>query len=354
MRSSTIEDAMRPHSSVSRCRQLVAFKAILPIALLLTSVDPATSNDHRPVPQTGSVAFRATKQEPQVPRRFQLKDHDFKYAAKYQRKSGPVRVYKIQFPSPVKSEHAANNTVHADYFQPKGKGPFPAVVVIHILGGEFPLSQMIANGLARKGIAALFIKLPYYGERRGNTRGRYFISFEPDVTKRNFTQAVLDVRRAAGWLAARPEVDADQLGITGISLGGIMTALSAPAEPRFKKVAIYLGGGDLGNMVWSHPNQAASAFRKSWLARGETKASFLKKVTPVDPVTYGHLLKKRQVLMIAAKNDEIVPPASTKALWEAAGRKPKLVWLDAGHISAMLHLVGEMERLNRFFAAEQR
>ena len=314
------------------------------------STNARQASAYREVAKAGTVAFRATKQEAKVPKRFRLKDHTFKYVAKYQRNSGPVRVFKIQFPSPVKSEHTANNTVHADYFQPKGKGPFPAVVVIHILGGEFPLSQMIANGLARKGIAALFIKLPYYGERRGRTTGRYFISFEPDVTKRNFTQAVLDVRRAAAWLGDRPEIDANQLGITGISLGGIMTALCAPAEPRFKKVAIYLGGGDLGNMVWSHPNRAAEAFRRSWRARGETKASFLEKVKPVDPVTYGHLLKSRKVLMIAAKNDEIVPPASTKALWESAGKKPKLVWLDAGHISAMLYLVGEMERLRRFFA----
>lgn len=299
----------------------------------------------------GTVPFRNTAEAKTVPERFRLKDHDFPFQAKYIRSSGPVRIFRVRFPSPVKTNLKANNTVHAEYFQPRGKGPFPGVVVLHILGGSFPLSEMVANGLARRKVAALFVKLPFYGERRGKSRRR-FLEFEPDVTQRNFTQGVLDIRRAAAWLANRPEVDSQQLGVTGISLGGIMSALAAPAEPRFANVAIVLGGGKLGEMVWQHSNRAAAAFRKSWLARGETRESFLKKVRPVDPATYGHLLKNRRVLMIAARNDVIVPPESTRALWDSMGRKPKLVWLDAGHISAALYLYGELERLCKFFQAE--
>ena len=62
------------------------------------------------------------------------------------------------------------------------------------------------------------------------------------------TQAVLDIRRGAAWLAARPEVDSEQLGITGISLGGIMSALGASGEPRLKNVAVFLGGGTPSQM----------------------------------------------------------------------------------------------------------
>ncbi|MFQ5731573.1 MAG: alpha/beta hydrolase family protein [Planctomycetaceae bacterium] len=341
---------------------MLQFSAILPAMFLIASRSafaaedgPARTTQHRTgyvsVPSRGIVKFRNTAGAKTIPPRFRLKDHRFSFQASYIRSSGPVSVFRVRFPSPVTTPLKDNNTVHAEYFQPQGKGPFPAVVVLHILGGAFPLSEMVANGLARRRIAALFVKLPYYGERRG-TSPRRFLHFEPDVTQRNFTQAVLDIRRAAAWLANRPEVDEKQLGITGISLGGIMTALAAPAEPRFRKVAIYLGGGDLGVMVWNHQNRAATAFRKSWLARGETRASFLKKVRPVDPATYGHLLKDRRVLMVAAKDDTIVPPESTRALWESIGKKPRLVWLEAGHISAALYLYGEMERLAAFFQSE--
>jgi len=337
--------------SVSSCVAVLLFAATL-------SADETGTGDRQktigypPVAKSGTIPFRISAAEKNVPKRFRLKDHTFPFTTEYVRSSGPVRVFKVRFPSPLKSRVKANDQVYGHYFQPRGDGPFPGVIVLHILGGDFALSQMVANGLARRKVAALFIKLPYYGERRGTSRLR-FLDFEPEVTQRNFTQAVLDIRRAAAWIAARPEVDAKQLGVTGISLGGIISALAAPAEPRFGKVAIFLGGGNLGEMVWNHTNRAARAFRKSWLSRGETRESFLKKVKPVDPVTYGHLLKDRKVLMVAAKNDTIVPPKSTLALWKSMGRKPKLVWLDAGHISAALYLYGEMERLGRFFQPER-
>ena len=58
---------------------------------------------------------------------------------------------------------------------------------------------------------------------------------------------------------------------------------------------------------------------------------------------------KPRVLMIAAKHDEIIPPASATALWESIGREPELVWLDAGHYSAIKYLPQELSRLDRFF-----
>jgi cephalosporin-C deacetylase-like acetyl esterase len=303
------------------------------------------------VPAEGTVTFRPTDAEEQVPEPFRLAPNSFEFEAEFERMSGPVRVYKVRFPSPVETDVPENNTVHGHYFQPPGEGPHPGCVVLHILGGQFALSQMSANTLARRGVGALFIKMPYYGERRSPTSPRRMVSRDPHETVAGMTQAVLDIRRAAAWLGERPEIDADRLGVTGISLGGIMSALSAAGEPRFKKVAIYLGGGNLGTRIWEFDRPDAEQFRREWLAAGGTRESFLETLAPIDPCTHGHLLKDRTVLMVAAKNDEVIPPESTRALWESIG-KPELVWLDAGHITAARYLYGEMERLGRFFETE--
>ncbi len=291
----------------------------------------------------------ATSVEFTVPERFRLKRHRFDAEAELRRESGSLRVHTVTFPSPVETAVEENNTVYAEYFQPAGPGPFPGVVVLHILGGEFPLSQTVASALARARVAALFVKMPYYGERRSRQSSRRMISRNPREAAEGMTQAVLDVRRAAAWLMARPEVDPQRLGITGISLGGIMSALSAAGEPRFRKVAIYLGGGQLGESLWALAHPDAESFRREWLAAGQTRESFLKVLEPVDPVTYGPLLKDRDVLMVNAKNDEIIPAAATLALWEAIGKRPALIWLDAGHITAAQFLPGELGRLQTFF-----
>jgi dienelactone hydrolase len=302
----------------------------------------------------GSAKFAPTPAEATVPKRYQQSEHAFSFETEFERDSGPVRIFKVRFPSPVKTDCVVNNTVHAQYFQPAGVGPFPGVVVLHILGGDFPLSQMIANGLARRGVAALFVKMPYYGERRPKGPRKRMLSPDLDETVAGMTQAVLDIRRAATWLEQRPEVDGRQLGVMGISLGGIMSGLSAAAEPRFQKVAMYLAGGNLHSAIWDSRIPEIQSYQDQWKAAGETRESFIKKMAEVDPITFAPLLKNRQILMVGAKNDEVIPKDCTVALWEKIGTKQEIIWLDAGHYSAALYIVGEMERLGQFFQPKEK
>jgi hypothetical protein len=57
------------------------------------------------------------------------------------------------------------------------------------------------------------------------------------------------------------------------------------------------------------------------------------------------------VMMIAGNVDEVIPPASARALWVAAG-KPPITWLDCGHYSAAGYLLPALRRTVDFFADE--
>lgn len=331
------------------------------VILIARATEPASFAVERPaasksagvnyleIPQTGQVSFQPAEEEQQVPEHFRLAPHEFDFESQPVKQANRVRAVKVTFPSPVVTDVAENNTVHGVYFQPAGAGPFPACVVLHILGGDFLLAEAVANHLASNGVAALFVKMPYYGERRSRQSSRRMISEDPHETVAGMTQAVLDIRRGAAWLAARDEVDRDRLGITGISLGGIMSALAAEGEPRFRNVGIMLGGGNFANVIWNMDDRKAREFRERWAQMGGTKEQFSQILSKVDPVTYGGLLKGRRVLMVAAKNDEIVLPACTHALHDAIGNEPELVWLDAGHYTAAKYLPREFVRLARFF-----
>lgn len=303
------------------------------------------------IPAAGSVDFHPSENEPTLPDRFRLAAHRFEFQSQAAKPEGIVRVVPLTFPSPVTTDVPENNTVHAEYFQPTGDGPFPGVVVLHILGGDFELSRTIARAMSRKRIACLFVKMPYYGERRGASKRR-MISKIPQESVAGMTQGVLDIRRAAAWLAARPEVDPDRLGVQGISLGGIMSALSAAGEPRFRRIAIHLAGGHLGRTLWEKDVPEAAAFREAWISNGGTQQSFEDALAPVDPATNGHLLKGRKVLLVCAERDEIFSRESAVSLWESIGREPELVWLkDAGHYTAALYIFREIERMQQFFNA---
>ncbi len=78
------------------------------------------------------------------------------------------------------------------------------MVVLHILGADFALSRYYAARLADKGVAALFFKLPYYGERRPAGGPQRFLSDDVGRSTLSMRQGVCDVRRAAAWLAVGP------------------------------------------------------------------------------------------------------------------------------------------------------
>jgi dienelactone hydrolase len=252
----------------------------------------------------------------------------------------------VTFPSPVTTPHANNNTVHCEYFQPVGPGKHPAVIVLHILGGVFQLSRLFCRSLAQHGAAALFLKMPYYGPRRQPDAPVRMVSLDAEQTVRGMTQAVLDIRRGAAWLADQQEIDPEQLGIMGISLGGITSALAATAEPRFKSVCLILAGGDIGRVAWE--SRELRVLRDRWAAQGGTKESLTALLSKVDPVTYAENMRGRRILMLNARQDEVIPPACTEALWRALG-KPEIVWWQAGHFSAARYLFEGLGRATQFF-----
>src|SRR5207248_11769500 len=115
-------------------------------------------------PERGRAAFRPTAAEALVPERYRLAAAEFAYEHELIRREAGYAVSALRFPSPVASPDPENNTVHAEYFRPEAAGRRPAVVVLHILGADFALSRYVCTRLAQRGVAALFMKLPYYGE----------------------------------------------------------------------------------------------------------------------------------------------------------------------------------------------
>ena len=107
-----------------------------------------------------------TPAEPTVAERFRLSDHRFLWEAKrLPTVTASFEIWDVTFPSPVKTTCETNNTVWCEYYQSNRPAKMPGVIVLHILGGDFELSRMFCKQLALSQVCALFVKLPYYGER---------------------------------------------------------------------------------------------------------------------------------------------------------------------------------------------
>jgi pimeloyl-ACP methyl ester carboxylesterase len=295
----------------------------------------------------GVVDYSPPADEAKVPERFRLAAHSFEFQQKaLPRTSTDIEKFEVTFPSPVKTEHEENNTVHCEYFRPIGPEKSPGVIVLHILGGDFELSRAFCQALSHRGAAALFVKMPYYGPRRPPGQNRRMIAVDPRDTVAGMTQAILDIRRAVAWLGAQEEIDAERLGVFGISLGGITGALAATAEPRLTNVCLLLAGGDIGQVGWESPELAG--VRKAWLDQGGTREEFFALMSQIDPAAYGENVRGRRILMLNAERDEVIPKSCTESLWKSFG-EPEIEWYPGGHYSVIWKLFSGINRVTRFF-----
>jgi len=297
-----------------------------------------------------SSATVTTPMDPlSVPPRFRLEPASFAVVLtpKHTLAHCGVEVLELAYPSAVTTLHAENNTVVGELFRPLyATGKRPAVLVLDIMDGAQVVSRGQAVWLASHGITALTIRMPYYGARKPPGSKLKMVTVDIEHSVAAVTQAVLDARRGIAYLASRPDVDADRLGVLGTSLGSFVAGLVLAAEPKLSRGALFLGGGDLVNSFYDHPK--AKAFTQINELIGGSQAKLKVLIDPIDPVTYAEQLKAKKLLLMAASRDDVVPPKAMTALWEATGRPP-LVWFDGTHVGGALYAFPAMEHAIRLF-----
>lgn len=123
--------------------------------------------------------------------------------------------------------NAAGRMLMARIYQPKGKGPFPAVLDLH--GGAWTRKDRLAEepmdrALASSGLLVVAIDLTL-------------------ATEAPYPACVQDANHAVRWLkanAARWNGDASKLGVYGSSSGGHVAELLAmrPHDPRYSAIPV--------------------------------------------------------------------------------------------------------------------
>lgn len=131
-------------------------------------------------------------------------------------------------------------------FVPAGGGRRPAVMVISGHGdGIIETAGLVesyqhgnALALARAGFVTFTPELRGFGYLGGRIGAEHVAVAQNALLAGTSYKAVAlhDLRLAAEWLAARPEVDSARMGVTGVSYGGEMSVALAAMEPRMRAV----------------------------------------------------------------------------------------------------------------------
>src|SRR5438309_4776749 len=126
------------------------------------------------------------------------------------------------------------DTVKAIAYTPEGKGPFPAIIVIHEWWGLNDWVKEQASKLADQGYLALAVD--FYRGKVATTRDEAH-----ELSRAPADRVMRDSQAAFGYLQSRPDVKKDRIGAIGWCWGGGYSLQLAIAEPTLAADVINYG-----------------------------------------------------------------------------------------------------------------
>ncbi len=233
---------------------------------------------------------------------------------------------------------------------PEGTGPFPVVLFQHGLDGTRQDLVKVGSDLAKAGLASIAVDAPLHGDHpvriTSTPSGTGFFTADVAAVRDNLREAVLDqyqvsrfVREVLGGFVAEqlgrapgdpPVLDVEHITYLGVSLGGIIGAVSAALNPDFDRVALVVAGGHLMRIFTETPNEGFRKPLQDALAAlgiepgSAAYAQFIEfaqwGLDRADPVNFGRLAGLPGVrvadrfLLVMARGDDFVPNSTTEEL----------------------------------------
>ena len=192
--------------------------------------------------------------------------------------------------------------------------PVPGIVLVH--GGGGTAFRPWVELWVSRGYAAIAMDtcgmLPFFDARHvqlknpdGGPAGweNSFNQIDQPLADQWPSQAVNMISRAYTLLAAQPGVDADNIGISGISWGGYLTCLTVGADSRFKYAVPVYGCG----FIWESPcwkNYLSQPSMSNWKKICDPSSYLAEVQMPImwvtgtnDPAYPLHLLEQSMALV---------------------------------------------------------
>lgn len=228
--------------------------------------------------------------------------------------------------------HRGNRTAYARTIRHRD-GPRPTIAAIHGFTAEGYLINEWFFALPwfyRMGCDIALFTLPFHGPRQTRFSpfsGHGFFAGGSARFNEAVAQSVFDFRILLNWLQGEQGVE--QVGVTGLSLGGFISAMLAGVEDKLAfalpNVPI-ISVADL-MLEWQ---PIASLLRAALTVCRLGPADARRLVAVSCPLSYPSVLPKERLMIVAGAGDRLAPPKHSRLLWDHWDR-PRIYWYPGSH-----------------------
>lgn len=274
-----------------------------------------------------------------------------------------IAVRQLQFESPFEPLHPdlraswraqdRNRMAQAQHWL-HPEGPRPTLIFVH----GYAADSYRANSwgfslpwLFKSGYDILLVTLPFHGARReeGHPFSGYgFVSGGLAHLNESMLQGIQDLRV---WLDYLFDRGVPKVGISGLSLGGYLSALLVTIDPRLSFCipnSPVVAPVDMA-MEW----QPIRPLLKTVMRRNRVDLrEFRYGMALHSPLSYRPRIDPRRVLVIGGAGDRVTPPRFVRLLhqyWQGS----ELHWFPGNHI-AHLHQAGYLRQMKDFMDLKTR
>ena len=219
-------------------------------------------------------------------------------------------------------------TIPAFYYRPEGDGPFPVVISIH--GGPEAQALPTFNPTTQFLLEELKVAVLVPNVRGSAGYGKTYLQLDNGFLRKD---SVKDIGALLDWIATRPELDAERVGVVGGSYGGYMVLASmVDYADRIRAGIDVVGISDFGTFLKNTEDYRRDLRRAEY---GDERIPEMKAFhDEIAPLNNAHRITS-PLFVAQGYNDPRVPWTEAEQIVKAVRGNGGEVWylmfMDEGH-----------------------
>jgi len=235
--------------------------------------------------------------------------------------TGELAIHDITYTSP------SGGPVSAYLVVPKGKGPFAGVLFAHHGLGTRSEFLPEAKLYAKAGAVSL---MPDYPWDRPRPWRKSVDNFDkPELDRKIFIQAIVELRRGIDLLLARDDVDSKRIAYVGHSMGAQWGSILSAIDQRMRATVLMAGVAEVGDLLLRSSNPDLIDLRNNQPA-GQLQ-EYCQALGDLDAIRFVGHASPTELLLQFANFERYFDSTSMQHYMDVATAPKKVIRYDSGH-----------------------